>query len=287
MWIPTITATPWLVRIPSTSEATLSASKNIQGTGTRWFRVPRVLHLTNIVFTLVAMATLRWHESRAAALLSILPGGVYAEKKAAGFYEPLSATNWVLHFMPLIINMEIMYAFYIKSHDERNYKKVSRDMFQTMLLFFAVSQAQGIVTLCSHSQIGVSDELEVTLMSWDYLLMRIHVFGIGLGILVGWWTMIPVAFLTSQDYLLFENAAGGCLSSTLSLGIVLSRCELPLVFKVFYTVLALTPFLVPDSSTDIGHIEGIISQIVPLWTIALSINRSVELTADDASKSQD
>jgi hypothetical protein len=155
-------------------------------------------------------------------------------------------------------------------------------LYQAFFLVFALSHVQAVVTILSHSLIDVNAALEVKLIEWYAFLMRMNVFMLPfvtvLPRLIGWKsslvTVLPVlAYFINHDVLSFDTTPGIVLS-TLGMVVVLSRKDedLPLFFKLGWILLALSPVIFPDSSTDAGHTLGASGLNIPLILMAYGLH---------------
>jgi hypothetical protein len=262
--------------------------------------VPLSIHIGQFVVIALVMVGLRFdpfaHFVR--SILSILPsGGIFAVKYAAPWFKPLSVHDWFVHVTTLIPNLEMIEWFrqrqvaVSKSKNNKN-----NTLYQSLYYLFLMSQVQAIMTLLSHSLIGVRDDLQVQFIEWEFFFMRLHVFSTGLLILlprtgvVSWNVIVSVvipllAYLVNQDILTFQSVPGIVLSTLSMIAICTTPSNsssgdddgsafLPLLFKLGWVLLAFMPVLFPDTSNDWGHTLGAGLLNVPLFVMAYGLLKS-------------
>jgi uncharacterized membrane protein len=250
-------------------------------------------HAIHLVILVCVIALLRLESIATVVLhcLTWIPGGVYAIRKAAGFYEPLSLLDWMVHFAVMVPNLELVYMLYMLYACSKNYATDSSDskrgshVYKTLGLLYAMSHIQGCFTLFSHSAIDRDDSLQMAFLVWDFVLMRIHVFSTGLLLLFpkfGWWTVPCVALGVVFDSLLFESVGGITLSTISILAII--AAPLPRLFQAAWLLLASMPAFLPDSSNDWGHTYAAALLNVPLWLMAYSIYTTDVISSMESGK---
>ena len=233
-------------------------------------------HAVNLagILAFVAMLRLDMVQSAIAPLLRILPPGVYAQRKAIGFYEPLSMIDWVVHFLTMPVNLEIV--------TQLGQKNTHRS-YGILKFLYIMAHVQGLVTLLSHSMIDYHDELQVSFIVWDFFLMRLNVFGTGILLLlgnVGWILMPLLAGLVASDMADFGTPVGIALSTFSMIMIAMSR-ELPALFRFAWCLLGFLPLCVPSSETDAGHTLGTLIVNLPLICMAYALNGQATLRSED------
>jgi hypothetical protein len=244
------------------------------------------IHLA-IIVCVIALLRLEWIAKVVLYCSTRIPGGVYAEKKAAGFYEPLSFSDWLVHFAIMVPNLELVYMMYNSSNKYHVASDLPRsNVYKTLALLYAMSHIQGCLTIFSHSAIDRNDALQVALIVWDFVLIRIHVFSTGLLLLFpkfGRWAFPCVVLGVIFDSLQFESV-GGITLLTISVLAILSA-PLPRLFQAAWLLLVSMPALIPDLSNDWGHTCGAALINVPLWVMAYSLNTMDAISSMGSEKS--
>ena len=197
-----------------------------------------------------------------------------------GWFKPLSVECWIVHLVTLVPGLEITAWFRDAAKSCPSSEKYRQTLYQAFYFLFAIGQVQGIVSTLSHSMINVNDSLEYRLFQISSFVIRLSVFGtpffILLPSLIGCWNVsfavvLPVlAYLINQNILTFASVPGIVVSSGAMI-VVLSRKELPLLFKLGWVLLAVLPTIVPDTTTDMDHLIGAAELNVPLIVMAYGL----------------
>merc|ERR1711983_253973 len=146
-------------------------------------------------------------------------------------------------------------------------------------------QIQSVLILLSHALIGFNPNVEHALVTMEYRLIRTNIFGSGLAMVAGPWTLIPVFLGVVFEKIAFEKPLGYLLSS-FSLVTYLFVKEMPLIFRFVFLVLPIAKalnFLPNGSLSDFNHgWEAFILTII-FGIMAASLNKKVIQTEGTVS----
>ena len=236
------------------------------------FQLPLMYHALNFAFFFGSVAILRFKPIRMVLtrLTSNIPLGYYGTK-TLGKFEELSLFCWIVHYTPLAFTLELIGGFLrlmrinnnndgIKVGNTNNSnKRGPYEVARVHAFTHLITHVSSVLAVLSHSLVGVDGcgQFEAILVDWFFWMLQIHTYSVGLAMIINSivGTYIPIAILTVKEILLFHNMPGIALSS-LSWIKILSSKHLSVGFKLGWSILSVTPFAFPDSSTDWGHTKA-------------------------------
>ncbi|KAK1737949.1 hypothetical protein QTG54_011243 [Skeletonema marinoi] len=182
---------------------------------TNFFKLsPRIqIHAASFAFFFASVGLLSVEPVARVVLnvLSMLPCASWAPVK----FDPLGASNWVVHFIILAISLELPYGFYslMRKSDSIQKKRIYKGFFAA----YAVTYFQSIFTLLSHAFIAHSTPLEEMLDILFKACLRTYIFGTGVSVQWGAWALVPTFVGVNMGVVEFGNWFGRVLAGVLAL----------------------------------------------------------------------
>jgi len=244
-----------------------------------FFRVPPQIHIGFLAMFGIFSMMLRFEpvEKSVESILFILP---FVSKWEPLKFAPLTIVDWVIHVIIHAMSIEIMFSFYSLMH-RSNDLRVKR-MYRGLFGVYVVGFIQTLFTMLSHTLIGANARLENALDICFKALVQTGIFGTGLSVALGPWSLIPVFAGVCSGKIMYGNWSGRLLA-TFSLSKYFDK-DLPALFKYSYYYLSFVPILVTKllgqkGYSDIAHSHIIITAILclPFSGMALSLNRKLKL----------
>ena len=241
---------PGAVLRPSATEHTRAVGEKAKKIAGHLFRLPLAIHATSIAL---------W--TALVGLLSFAPAAKLAHNSLSALlrasleprtFKPLGALNWVLHAVVFAFSLEMQAAFSLLMHQSDDIHK--KRAYKGFAAAYSLSYFQSIATMISHAFIGTNRSLEYIFSNWFTALLRTLIFGTGLSVSLGSWTLIPVFAGVNLGVVGYDNWVGRGLA-TYTLYKHLASEELPSLFKSWYVCLNVLPFL---SSIILGLKEGVV-----------------------------
>ena len=258
-------------------------------------RLPLSVHAFQYGLTLVFIALLRVN-TIANVVDSVLSSLSLGDSLGhpIGWFKPLSVECWIVHMVTLVPGLEIMAWFRDAATSCPSSEKDRQTLYQAFYFLFAIGQVQGILSILSHFMIDVNDSLEFKLFQVSSFVIRLSVFGtpffVLLPSLIGWnasfATILPLlTYLINNNILTFASVPGIVVSSGAML-VVMSRRDLPILFKIGWVLLSVLPTVVPDTTTDVSHMIGAAELNVPLFLMAYGLLTTRMSTTTKAAMKQ-
>lgn len=193
-----------------------------------------------------------------------------------GTFKPLGPFCWALHLLMYSLSLEIAYGFF--SIMQRSIEPTTKRNCHCFFAIYAVGCLQSLLNLLSHSMVNLNLNLEAGLLRWDQALLQTNIFGAGLAVTVGVWTMIPVFLGIVLNKINFGNWPGRLLA-TYSLFVHYSKKEVPQLFLLAYIAL---PLLLAFSPWNVGMSDAnhaIVSVVLSLLfgAMSMSLNRRLKV----------
>lgn len=207
-------------------------------------------------------------------VLSMLPCASWAPLK----FDPIGASNWVVHFIILAISLELPYGFYslMRKSDSIQKKRIYKGFFAA----YAVAYFQSFFTLLSHAFIAHSTQLEEMLDILFKACVRTYIFGTGVSVQWGAWALVPTFVGVNMGVVGYGNWFGRVLALFSMYKYFIP--EIPPLFRYSFfglagAPLALTIFIKAPGAlyTDLMHTLVALMIAMLSGAMAFSLNRKV------------
>lgn len=210
-------------------------------------------------------------------VLSMLPCASWAPLK----FDPLGASNWVVHFIIHAISLELPYGFYslMRKSDSIQKKRIYKGFFAA----YAVAYFLSFFTLLSHAFIVRSTPLEEMLDILFKACLRTYIFGTGVSVQWGAWALVPIFVGVNMGVVGYGNWFGRVLSLFSIYKYFIP--EIPPLFRYSFLGLSFSPALIfsvfveapgPGALyTDLMHTLVALMIAMLSGAMAFSLNRKV------------
>ena len=229
---------PGAVFRPPATEHTRVVGEKAKKMAGHLFRQPLAIHATSIALWTALVGLLSFAPAAKLAhnsLSALLPASL--EPRVS---QPLSALSWVLHVIVFAFSLEMQAAFSSLMHQSDDIHK--KRAYKGFSAAYSLSYFQSIATMISHAFIGANRSLEYIFSNCFTALLRTLIFGTGLSVSLGPWTLLPVFAGVNLGVIGYDNWVGRGLA-TYTLYKHLASEELPSMFKSWYVCLNGLPFL--------------------------------------------
>jgi hypothetical protein len=244
---------------------------------------PIQLHLVALTLLVICVSIVRL-DLVAQVLESLLGVGVVNMIKneaifVNGDFQLLGILTWLAHVLPVTFSIEFAYSFYLlkKKHPD----EAAREKYSRLFIVFSIEVVQTFFAVISHSQIAYNTKLELAFFWWHQRLITNNIFGTGLAVTFGPWTLIPCLLAVVHGYIGFNNWAGRILATYTQ--VIYFGPEFPKMFPcsmLLLPVLAVTQPFGEITETDTAHLFATVVLDMILGLMLFAIRGKVLEVAD-------